>query len=100
MAVRAQSVATPPDSHSDSVPTLNVGRVAVLRELGIILDSPHFRRSNRSKQFLSYVVLHKLDGQNELLKERIIGTDLFQRAADYVTGDDPVVRVLAGEVRR
>jgi hypothetical protein len=100
MAVRAQSVATPPDSHSDSVPTLNVGRVAVLRELGIILDSPHFRRSNRSKQFLSYVVLHKLDGQNDLLKERIIGTDLFQRAADYVTGDDPVVRVLAGEVRR
>jgi hypothetical protein len=34
------------------------------------------------------------------LKERSIGADLFHRPADYATGDDPVVRVQAGEVRR
>jgi hypothetical protein len=73
---------------------------AVLRELESILGSPFFRTSNRSKQFLSYVVQHTLDGNHEPLKERTIGAKLFQRPAGYSTGEDPVVRVQAGEVRR
>jgi hypothetical protein len=73
---------------------------AILRELESILISPFFRTSNRSKQFLSYVVQHTLDGSHEPLKERTIGAKLFQRPAGYSTGDDPVVRVQAGEVRR
>jgi hypothetical protein len=64
------------------------------------LSSPFFRTSNRSKQFLSYVVQHTLEGSHEPLKERTIGAKLFQRPAGYSTGDDPVVRVQAGEVRR
>ena len=54
----------------------------------------------RSKQFLKYVVEHKLAGHPEQLKERTIGTDVFLRPKDYSTGDDAVVRVQAGEVRR
>jgi hypothetical protein len=73
---------------------------AVLRELESILSSPFFRTSNRSKQFLAYVVQHTLEGHHEPLKERTIGAKLFQRPAGYSTGDDPVVRVQAGEVRR
>ena len=73
---------------------------AVLRELESILNSPFFRTSNRSKQFLSYVVQHTLEGNHEPLKERTIGAKLFQRPVGYATGDDPVVRVQAGEVRR
>jgi hypothetical protein len=73
---------------------------AVLRELESILSSPFFRTSNRSKQFLSYVVQHTLEGNHEPLKERTIGAKLFQRPVGYATGDDPVVRVQAGEVRR
>jgi len=73
---------------------------AVLRELESILSSPFFRTSNRSKQFLSYVVRHTLEGNHEPLKERTIGAKLFQRPVGYATGDDPVVRVQAGEVRR
>jgi hypothetical protein len=73
---------------------------AVLRELESILSSPFFRTSNRSKQFLAYVVQHRLEGNHEPLKERTIGAKLFQRPAGYSTGDDPVVRVQAGEVRR
>jgi hypothetical protein len=73
---------------------------AILRELESILSSPFFRTSNRSKQFLSYVVQHTLEGSQEPLKERTIGAKLFQRPAGYSTGDDPVVRVQAGEVRR
>jgi hypothetical protein len=73
---------------------------AILRELESILSSPFFRTSNRSKQFLSYVVQHTLDSSHEPLKERTIGAKLFQRPAGYSTGEDPVVRVQAGEVRR
>lgn len=75
-------------------------RDAVLRELERVLTSRFFRGTMRSKQFLDYVVRHRLDGQTEQLKERTIGTEVFQRPAGYATGDDPVVRVQAGEVRR
>src|SRR6202020_606719 len=75
-------------------------KAAVLRELESILSSPFFRTSNRSKQFLAYVVQHTLEGNQELLKERTIVGKLFQRPAGYSTGYDPVVRVQAGEVRR
>jgi hypothetical protein len=73
---------------------------AVLRELDKILASRFFRSAGRSRQFLQYVVQHKLEGHAELLKERTIGTEVFQRPPGYATGDDPVVRVQAGEVRR
>src|ERR1700691_1404381 len=77
-----------------------VERTEVLRELDAILNSPVFQPSKRCQQFLSYVVRHRLEGNQERLKERTIGVDLFQRPAGYATGDDPVVRVQAGEVRR
>jgi hypothetical protein len=77
-----------------------VQKATVLDELRNILGSPFFRNSTRSKEFLSYVVRLKLQGHEELLKERTIGTQLFHREADYPTGEDPVVRVHAGDVRR
>jgi hypothetical protein len=72
----------------------------VIRALESILASVFFRGSKRSQQFLSYVVQYRLDGNLEPLKERTIGTDLFKRPVGYATGDDSVVRVQAGEVRR
>jgi hypothetical protein len=73
---------------------------AIARELERILASPQFHSSKRSQQFLSFVVRHYLVENHEPLKERTIGTLLFKRPADYATGDDSVVRVQAGEVRR
>lgn len=78
----------------------DIERATVLRELDAILNSPIFQTSKRGQQFLSYVVHHRLEGNHERLKERTIGVDLFQRPVGYATGDDPVVRVQAGEVRR
>lgn len=72
----------------------------ILRELERILVSRSFRNSARSREFLSYIVHNSLAGHPENLKERIIGSKIFHRAQDYPTGDDPVVRVHAGEVRR
>lgn len=86
--------------HPHSAPESDAARTVILSELEKILESPPFRGSSRRKEFLSYVVRHSLDGHHELLKERIIGAEVFHRDADYATGDDPVVRVQAGEVRR
>jgi hypothetical protein len=99
MAGRAGSVAIP-NPHEENPPVGSVEPAAVLRELETILGSSFFRGSSRCKQFLAYVVQHKIAGHDELLKERTIGAELFRRPADYATGDDPVVRVQAGEVRR
>jgi hypothetical protein len=74
--------------------------VLVREELDRILESKFFKNSPRSRQFLEYVVRHKLDGHAEQLKERTIGIAVFQRAPGYATGDDPIVRVQASDVRR
>jgi hypothetical protein len=89
-----------PTTHREDLLRDGPDKEAVLQELESILSSPFFRTSNRSKQFLSYVVQHTLEGNHEPLKERTIGAKLFQRPVGYATGDDPVVRVQAGEVRR
>jgi hypothetical protein len=99
MGLRAGSVAIP-NPHEESSTVGGVERAAVLRELEAILGSSVFRGSERCKQFLEYVVRHKLEAHDELLKERTIGAALFKRPADYSTGDDPVVRVQAAGVRR
>jgi len=93
----------PPPAHGATPPqpdTEGVSREAVLRELEHILGSHYFHHAGRCKQFLRYVVEHKLEGHQDKLKERTIGTEVFQRPPGYATGEDPVVRVQAGEVRR
>jgi hypothetical protein len=87
-------------SHSSLSIESDEAKALILRELEKILESPPFCGSSRRKEFLSYVVRHSLEGHQELLKERTIGTEVFHREPDYATGDDPVVRVQAGEVRR
>lgn len=75
-------------------------RKRILDELERILQSPHFRTSRRSQQFLRYVVEQTLDGHEDRLKERAIGMTLFDRPPDYDTGEDAAVRVAANEVRK
>ncbi|MGA3372205.1 MAG: hypothetical protein ABSC48_10645 [Terracidiphilus sp.] len=88
------------EANRDACALDDIAKASVLRELDAILNSPFFQPSRRCQQFLAYVVRHRLEGNHERLKERTIGVDLFQRPVGYATGDDPVVRVQAGEVRR
>lgn len=73
---------------------------AVQDELEKMLGSPLFAQSNRCKGFLSYVVQETLAGRADHLKERTIGVNVFERACDYDTGDDSIVRVTANDVRK
>src|SRR5579872_6124387 len=68
--------------------------------LARILNSQEFRSSNRSKEFLKYVVENTVAGHGDMLKERTIGIDVYGRPTSYDPSDDATVRVKAGEVRK
>lgn len=65
-----------------------------------IFQSAPFRASKQSQQLLRYIVDHSLSGHGELLKERLIGVNVFRRQPDYDTNEDPIVRARAAEVRK
>jgi hypothetical protein len=73
---------------------------AVRAELALMLAAPAFAQSNRCKRFLSHIVQQTLSGHAGELKERMIGVNVFDRAHDYDTGEDSVVRVTSNEVRK
>jgi hypothetical protein len=75
-------------------------QAAVRAELEMILESPSFAQSNRCKRFLSFVVQQTLSGHASELKERTVGIGVFDRAIDYDTGGDSIVRVTSNEVRK
>lgn len=80
---------------------LEPGQSSQIREeLERVLQSPPFRTSKRCQHFLSYVVEAWLAGQESKLKERVIGTEVFDRPPDYDPGEDATVRVTANEVRK
>ena len=72
----------------------------VQRTLSAILQSTPFRSSMQIQKLLQFLVSETLAGRAETLKERIIGTSIFERRPDYDTNDDPIVRLRVAEVRK
>jgi hypothetical protein len=81
-------------------PQTKEDRDAVLRELKNVLASQHFSSSKRYPALLQFVVENTLEGKSDLLKERTLGVDVFDRQPAYDTNTDTVVRYTAGEVRK
>jgi len=75
-------------------------RHAILDQLERMLANPLFSHSKRYPSLLRYVVEHALDGNTDHVKERTLGIEVFGRAPDYDTNQDPVVRTTAGEIRK
>jgi hypothetical protein len=73
---------------------------AVREQLERVLASQHFRNSKRSQSLLRFVTETLLQGQKELLREKIIGIEVFGRDAHYDTAHDAIVRNAAIEVRK
>src|SRR5579864_910006 len=73
---------------------------AIRNQLERLLAHPLFKHSKRYVPFLRYIVEHTLADNSFNLKERTLGIEVFERAPDYDTNNDPVVRVTAGEIRR
>jgi hypothetical protein len=75
-----------------------------LPEIGMSLEkvlcSSHFKDALQLQSLLRYIVENSINGQDDALKERIIGINVFGRKPDYETADDPIVRSRVGQLRR
>ena len=65
-----------------------------------LLAGSVFRSSRQCQALLRYIVEHSRAHREEMLRERVIGANVFGRAPDYDTGNDPVVRNRAAELRK
>jgi hypothetical protein len=65
-----------------------------------VLSSAPFHGSKQCQTLLRYIVENCLKGDEDVLKERTIGIEVFGRRPDYNTADDPIVRARVGEVRK
>src|ERR1700760_4514057 len=81
-------------------PKTSQDREAILLELQEVLASPHFCNSKRYPALLKYIVENTLAGKSDMLKERTLGVEVFDRSPSYDTNTDTVVRYTAGEVRK
>ena len=75
-------------------------RQLVRSQLEKILSDGRFAASKRYPHLLRYVVEQTLAENEDNLKERTIGVEVFHRPPDYDTNLDPVVRLCAAEVRK
>ena len=71
---------------------------SIEKELGRVLSSHTFRRANRMRELLSFVVKRTLEGN--ALTERGTARAVFGRGEDFDAGIDPEVRVQYGRLRR
>ncbi|KQZ91624.1 MULTISPECIES: hypothetical protein [unclassified Pseudomonas] len=88
------------ESSADGLPE-PLDREEMERVLASLLASPLFAKSRRMGSLLRFLVEHDLQSSNTQLTEYAIGIAVFRRdPAVYCTGDDPVVRVQVGRLRR
>jgi hypothetical protein len=73
---------------------------AVREQVERLLTDPVFQSSQRSSNLVKFIVDCTLKGQNDCLKERFIGIQVFGRNPDYDTSNDPTVRVAASDLRK
>jgi hypothetical protein len=75
-------------------------RDLVRSQLDKIVSDGRFAASKRYPQLLRYIVEQTLAQNEDDLKERTLGVEVFHRPPDYDTNLDPVVRLCAAEVRK
>ena len=77
-----------------------IPRGAVVAELDRILSSAAFANVERPGRFLRHLVETTLRGESSLLKESVIGVEVFERSASWDPRLDPIVRQEAGRLRK
>jgi hypothetical protein len=82
------------------MPTAAVNADEVRAQLKRLLEHNVFKGSRRCARLLEYLVEHRLKGETISPKERTLGIEVFERETDYDTAEDPIVRNVAGEIRK
>jgi adenylate cyclase len=73
---------------------------AVRDQLARILASDEFQATDRVRDFLRFIVEETLAGRSDQLKGYTIATAVMDRGDDFDPGQDPIVRIQAGRLRR
>src|SRR5579859_6849813 len=77
-----------------------ISEEAIRDELSRILESSMFVQSDRLGRFLRFTVETTLAGDAEMLKEYLIGTEVYERKPSYNSSEDSIVRSEARRLRR
>lgn len=93
-------MASSPPTSAVGLRPVSASAEAIVAQLHRLLASSHFRNSKRCQSLLKHVVTASVEGRPDLLKERVIGAEVFGREPAYDTNQDAVVRNAAAEVRK
>ena len=90
---------------SGKIPTLHrmenmgVSEAAIRQQLARMLQSPIFVQSGRLSRFLRFIVEHVISGNQNHLKEYVIGSEVYDRRPPYNPSQDSIVRTEARRLR-
>ena len=73
---------------------------SIRQQLEKILTSPQFVNSPNLQNFLRFIVEKTLTGESADIKGYTVATQVLGREADFDPNLDPIVRILAGRLRR
>ncbi len=76
-----------------------ISEEAIREELSRILESPMFIQSDRLSRFLRFTVEATLAGDADMLKEYLVGTEVYDRKPPYHPSSDSIVRSEARRLR-
>jgi hypothetical protein len=85
-AVMRENVVT-----SESTSGENVSDEAIREALSRILESAVFIQSDRLSRFLRFTIEATLAGEADMLKEYLIGTEVYDRKSPYHSNTDSIV---------
>src|ERR1700689_2032069 len=77
----------------------NLSEQEVRAELDRLLESALFLQSDRLGRFLRFAIENTLAGTPELLKEYVIGVEVYDRKPPYHPSQDSIVRTEARRLR-
>ncbi len=77
-----------------------VSESAVRQHLSKVLSGSEFQTSPMLRDFLRFIVEKTLAGQTQEIKGYTVATQVLGRQADFDAGKDPIVRIMAGRLRR
>jgi TolB-like protein len=77
----------------------SISEEAIRDKLSRILESSIFVQSDRLSRFLRFTVEKTLAGEGDMLKEYLIGTEVYDRPTSYRPTEDSIVRSEARRLR-
>ena len=99
MGVQVEGAATDTTLALEKEDNVVAPEPAIREQLALILRSPVFVRSERLSRFLRFIVEHVIGGNQNCLKEYVIGSEVYDRKPPYHPSQDSIVRTEARRLR-